>query len=76
MSSSTQNKLVKTAMDSAVIIGLSAGIGYLGKKALKESFLYDPSSSLTNYGKWVLVLTATMYTKQYLEDQKIIPSNV
>jgi len=73
---STENKLVKTAMDSAVIVGLAAGVGYLGKKVLKENFLGDPSSSITNYGKWVLVLSTTMYAKQYLEDQKIIPKNV
>lgn len=75
-STTTENKIVKTAMDSVVIIGISAGVGYVGKKVLKESFLNDPSSSLTNYGKWVLVLTATMYAKQYLEDQKIIPKNM
>ena len=76
MSSSTENKLVKTAMDSAVIVGLAAGVGYVGKKAFRENFLRDPSSSISNYGKWVLVLGTTMYLKQYLEDQKIIPKNV
>ena len=37
---STENKLVKTAMDSAVIVGLAAGVGYLGKKVLKENCLF------------------------------------
>ena len=36
---STENKLVKTVTDSAVVIGLSAGVGYVAKKMMKESFL-------------------------------------
>ena len=76
MSSSSENKIVKLAMDSSVIIGLAAGVGYLGKKALRENFLGDPSSSIANYGKWVLVLGSSMYLKQYLEDQKIIPKSM
>ena len=33
---SEQNKLVKMVTDSAVLVGLSAGVGYLAKKILKE----------------------------------------
>ena len=69
-----ENKLVKTVTDSAVLVGLTAGVGYVGKKALRESFIGDPSSSIMNYGKWVAVLAASMYLKTYLEDQKILPS--
>lgn len=76
MSSSSENKLVKTAMDAAVVVGIAAGVGYLGKKVIKENFLGDPSSSISNYGKWVLVLGSSMYLKQYLEDQKILPKNM
>ena len=70
---STENKLVKTVTDSAVVIGLSAGVGYVAKKMMKESFLSDPSMSITNYAKWVVVLSGSMYLKTYLEDQKILP---
>ena len=70
---STENKLVKTVTDSAVLIGLGAGVGYAAKKLMKESFLSDPSSSITNYAKWVAVLSGSMYLKTYLEDQKILP---
>lgn len=70
---STENKLVKTVTDSAVIIGLAAGVGYVAKKAMKESFINDPSSSVTNYAKWVAVLSGSMYLKDYLETQKILP---
>ena len=51
-----QNKLVKTVTDAAVLVGLSAGVGWVGKKVLKESFTNDPSSNYMNYGKWVVVL--------------------
>ena len=70
---SNENKLVKTVTDSAVLIGLGAGVGYVAKKMMKESFLNDPSSSITNYAKWVAVLSGSMYLKTYLEDQKILP---
>ena len=71
----SDNKLVKTVTDSAVLIGLAAAVGYVGKKALRESFIGDLSSSIINYGKWVVVLSASMYLKTYLEDQKILPKN-
>lgn len=73
MSNTTENKLVKIATDASVVIGIASLIGYVGKKTMKESFISDPSSSLSNYGKWVLVLGGSMYLKEYLEDKKILP---
>ena len=70
---SEQNKLVKTLIDSAVLVGLAAGVGYLAKKMLKENFLGDPSNSVMNYGKFTVVLAGSMALKTYLENQKIIP---
>ena len=49
---SEQNKLVKMVTDSAVLVGLTAGVGYLAKKILKENFLGDPSSNVMNYAKF------------------------
>jgi hypothetical protein len=72
----TNNKLVKTVMDSAVVVGLAAGIGYVAKKMLKENFLGDPSSSLANYGKLTLVISGSMAAKDYLEKEKILPKSV
>ena len=69
----SENKIVKTLTDASVVVGLAAAIGYIGKKAMNESFINDPSTSLSNYGKWVGVLAGSMYLKQYLEDQKILP---
>jgi len=71
------NKMVKIIMESAIVVGLAAGIGYLGKKMLKENFLGDPSSSLGNYGKLTVVVVAgSIALKDYLEKEKIIPKNL
>ena len=64
-----QNKLKKTVTDSACLVGLAAGVGYV--LMLKENFLGDPSTSVMNYCKWTVVLTASMALKTYLEHQKI-----
>ena len=73
---SEQNKLVKTVTDYTVLIGLTAGVGYLAKKMLKENFLGDPSSSIMNYAKFTAVLAGSKALKTYLEDQKIIPKSI
>ena len=73
---SDQNKLVKMVTDSAVLVGLSAGVGYLAKKILKENFLGDPSSNVMNYVKFTGVLAGSMALKTYLEDQKILPQSI
>jgi len=70
------NKMVKILMDSAVVVGLAAGIGYVGKKILKENFLGDPSSSLGNYSKLTVVVAGSIALKDYLEKEKLIPKNI
>ena len=70
-----QNKLVKTVTDSAILVGLTAGIGYLTKKMLKENFLGYPSSSIMNYAKLTTVSAGSMALKTYLEDPKITPKS-
>ena len=62
--------------NSAVLIGLTAGVGYLAKKILKENFLGDLSLSIMNYTKFTAVLAGSMALKTYLEDQKIIPKSI
>jgi len=69
-------KLVKTLMDSAIVVGLATGIGFVGKKILKENFLGDPSSSFGNYGKLTLVIAGSFAAKDYLEKEKIIPKSI
>ena len=70
------NKLVKTIMDAATLTGLAAGIGWLAKKVVKENFTSDPSSNVMNYAKFTAVMAGSIALKQYLEDQKILPTSV
>jgi len=70
------NRVVKIVMESAVIVGIASGIGYLGKKMLKENFLGDPSSSFGNYGKLTAVVAGSIALKEYLEKEKILPKNL
>ncbi len=69
----SDNKLVKTVTDAAVITGITAGIGYLAKKVLKESFTGDPSVNVMNYVKMTAIIAASIAAKDYLEEKKIIP---
>ena len=45
-----------TIMDAATLTGLAAGIGWIGKKVVKENLTSDPSSSGMNYAKFVAVI--------------------
>ena len=76
MSGKEENKLIKIVTDAAVLKGLTAGVGYLGKKVLKENFLRDPSSNIMNYAKFIGVLAGFMALKTYLEDKKILPQTL
>ena len=69
----SDNKLVKTIMDAATLTGIAAGIGWIGKKVVKENFTNDSSSNVMNYAKFVAVMAGSLAIKQYLQDQKILP---
>ena len=71
---STQNKLVKTLMEASTLVTISAGAGFIGRKIIKEPLTSDPSANIMNFGKWILVLTGSIYLREYLELNKIIPS--
>ena len=70
----SDNKLVKTIMDAATLTGFAAGIGWISKRALKENLAADPSANIMNYAKFTAVMAGSIALRQYLEDQKIIPS--
>ena len=72
----SDNKLLKTITDAATLTGFAAGIGWLAKKFLRENFTSDPSSSAMNYVKFTAVMAGSIALKQYLEDQKILPTSV
>ena len=65
-----------TVTDAAMLVGLSTGMGWMGKKVLKESFTGDPSSNVMNFGKWIAVISASIYLKDYLQDKKVIPPSL
>ena len=69
----SDNKLVKTIIDAATLTAIAAGIGWIGKKAVKENFTNDPSSNVMNYAKFTAVMAGSLALKQYLQDQKILP---
>ena len=72
----SDNKLVKSILDAATITGLVAGMGWIGKKVIKENLTGDPSASPMNYVKFTAVMAGSIALKKYLEDQKILPTNV
>ena len=72
----SDNKLVKSLLEAATITGLVAGIGWIGKKAIKENLTGDPSASLMNYVKFTAAMAGSIVLKKYLEDQKILPDNL
>ena len=67
----SDNKLVKSILDALV-----AGIGWIGRKILKEDLTKDPSANVMNYVKFTAVMAGSIALKKYLEDQKILPTNV
>ena len=71
----SDNKLVKTVIEAATLAGLAAAISWAVKKVVKENFTSDPSSSAMNYVKFSAVMAGSIALKQYLEDQKIIPTS-
>jgi len=73
---SSDNKLVKTVTDAAVLTGLVASIGWIARKVVKENFTADPSSNAMNYERFTAALSGSIALKQYLEDQKILPSSM
>ena len=72
----SDNKLVKSILDAATITGLVAGIGWIGRKIIKEDLTKDPSANAMNYVKFTAVMAGSIALKKYLEDQKILPVNI
>ena len=69
----SDSKPVKTIMDAGIITGFIAGIGWIAKKVVKQSFTQDPSSNVENFAKFTAVMAGSIALKKYLEDQKILP---
>ena len=72
----SDNKLVKTIMDAATLPGLTAGMGWIAKKVVKETFTADPSINVMNYAKFTAVMAGSIALKDYLMKEKILPDSV
>ena len=59
----SDNKLIKTITDTAVLTGLVASIGWIAKKVVKENFTSDPSSNAMNYVKFTTVMAGNIALK-------------
>jgi len=70
----SDNKLVKTVIEAGTLTGLAAGIGWVGKKVLKEELTANPSTNVMNYVKFTAVMAGSIALRDYLEKQKIIPN--
>ena len=58
-------KIFKMIYDASVLIGISSGFGYFVN-------LYDPSSSVIDYLKWVAILSGSIYLKDYMQREEIL----
>ena len=72
----SDNKLVKTIMDAATLTGLTAAIGWVAKKVVKQTFTADPGSNVMNYAKFTAVMAGSVALKDYLTKEKIIPDSI
>ena len=59
----SDSKLVKTITDAATLTGLAAGIGWIAKKVVKETFTADPGSNVVNYVKFTAVMAWSIALK-------------
>ena len=61
----SKEKIFKMIADASVLIGIASGFGYFVN-------LYDPSTSVIDYLKWVGILSASFYLKDYLQRDEIL----
>ena len=68
--------LIKTVEEAAVLTSLIAAVGWVGKKALKETFTGDPSSSVMNYVKMTAAVAGSIALRDYLIKEKYLPNSI
>ena len=61
----SKEKIFKTIYDASVLIGISSGFGYFIN-------MDDPSTSITDYLKWVAILSSSIYLKDYMQREEIL----
>ena len=60
----SDNKPVKAIMDATTLTGLAAGIGWIVKKVVKETFTSKPSANVMNYAKFTAVMASSAMLKK------------
>ena len=60
-----KEKIFKMIYDASVLIGISSGFGYFIN-------MDDPSTSITDYLKWVGILSGSIYLKDYMQREEIL----
>ena len=61
----SKEKIFKMIYDASFLIGISSGFGYFVN-------LYDPSTSVIDYLKWVGILSGSIYLKDYMQREEIL----
>ena len=61
----SKEKIFKTIYDASVLLGISSGFGYFIN-------MDDPSTSITDYLKWVVILSGSIYLKDYMQREEIL----
>ena len=61
----SKEKIFKMIYDASVLIGISSGFGYFIN-------MDDPSTSITDYLKWVGILSGSIYLKDYMQREEIL----
>ena len=61
----SKEKIFKMIYDASVLIGISSCFGYFVN-------LYDPSTSVIDYLKWVGILSGSIYLKDYMQREEIL----
>ena len=61
----SKEKIFKMIYDASVLIGISSGFGYFIN-------MDDPSTSVIDYLKWVVILSGSIYLKDYMQREEIL----
>ena len=68
------SQVMKTVEEALILTSIVAGVGWVGKKVLKETFTGDPSTNVMNYVKMTAAVAGSIAVKDYLQKEKIIPT--
>ena len=65
----SKEKIFKMIYDASVLIGLSSGFAVTLGDYVN---LNDPSDSVIDYVKWVIILSGSLYLKEYMQREEIL----